>query len=83
MMTKRRMFDLNRLVTRIEAARVYGCTVATIDTHIRKGFLTPVFADGHIRLLDRDEVLRLKGIGLRPGRKKVAKIGGGTKKNRG
>jgi len=62
------MFDINRLVSRKTAAEIYGCSASAIDSHVLKGYLVPVFDDGHIRLYDMRQVLALKARNLHRGR---------------
>jgi hypothetical protein len=68
---KRRWVDLNDILTRKEAADLYGCSLQTLQYHIGTGRLQPVFSKGSVKLFLRSQILALKALKLHAGRPKL------------
>lgn len=69
-MKAKKTVRLDELITRHEAAKLYGCGMQTITYHMSTGRLVPIFNKGRIKLFLRQQILALKAMNLTPGRKK-------------
>lgn len=65
--------DLKDLVTRSEAAEIYGSTAQAFDYLVKRGYIEPIFSQGKCKLYLRDDVEDLVNKVLPVGRpRKVA-----------